>query len=158
MPNNAIARTASAPKRAALLPAAFCALSVALLVAGILTPNAVRTSMIVHGYTYHLEIAASPAAQAKGLGNRLSMSAHHGMLFFNLYPSRECFWMKDMYFPLDIVWLNGTKQIVQVRSDVRPDSFPNTYCAPSGLAQYVIELHAGEAVRAGIAPGQVLQF
>lgn len=156
MPNNDTARIAWAPKQA-VLPAVLCALSAVLFVAGLFLPSSGQLTLHGRGQAYHLEIAASPTAQARGLGNRLSMPAHHGMLFLNLYPARQCFWMKDMYFPLDIIWLSGTKRVVQVRSSLPPDSFPEHFCAP-GLAQYVIELHAGEAARAGIAPGTQLQF
>jgi uncharacterized protein len=115
------------------------------------------TVLTAGGRTYTLDIARSEAQRAKGLSGRQSMPANQGMLF--VYPNAavRCFWMKDMHFPLDIIWISPTKQVQHIGMDVSPDTYPRRFC-PESQTQYVIELNAGEAGAAGINRGQTLQF
>lgn len=106
---------------------------------------------------YRLEIASSLADQTKGLGGRDSMPADRGMLFTYAKPAKLCFWMKDMRFPIDIVWLDAAKRVVHQEAAVSPQTYPKNYC-PEVPAMYVIELNAGEYRRAGITPGAQLSF
>lgn len=152
MPSSVTAKTALARRRATLV--VLCLLAVVM---GARFSSTKMTTTWLGRRQYQLEIAASPADQVQGLSGRVSMPANHGMLFLNLYAGKQCFWMKDMRFPLDMIWLSGTQRVVQVRSDIPPATFPQTFCAP-GLAQYVIELNAGEASQAGIKLGQTIQF
>lgn len=114
-------------------------------------------SLRAGGKTINLQIAATEAAQEQGLGGRRSMSDNQGMLFTFDQPNRQCFWMKDMRFPLDIIWLNSAKQVVYLRADVSPKTYPEKFC-PSSPARYVIELNAGQAAQLDIRSGQTLQL
>ena len=64
--------------------------------------------------------------------------------------------MKDMRFPLDVIWLDADKAVVQVTADAKPSSYPQQFCADK--SQYVVELPAGAATQAGVQPGQTLAF
>jgi uncharacterized membrane protein (UPF0127 family) len=101
--------------------------------------------------TYHLETVTTEAAKQKGLGGRNSMAANSGMLFPYTAAGQQCFWMKDMRFSLDILWLDSAHKIVKIEPNLAPKTYPQTYCA---VAQYVIELNAGQAARAGLHVGQ----
>lgn len=112
----------------------------------------------VNGHTFSLEVASTAQEQSQGLGNRASLPDNEGMLFvFSGVPQTECFWMKDMSFPLDIVWIAADKQVVHIEQDVSPDTYPRSFC-PSDPAQYVIELNAGAVASSGIRVGQTLNF
>ena len=106
---------------------------------------------------YTLRVANTPPAQQKGLGGLYSLPKNQGMLFTFSGPDVRCFWMKDMRFPLDVIWLDAGKQVVHVERNVAPATFPDEFC-PNTPAQYVIELNAGEAARANIQPGETLTF
>lgn len=108
-------------------------------------------------HDYNLSIATTAAEQAKGLGDRTSLPVDEGMLFeFNDQATR-CFWMKDMHFSLDIIWLSSAKKVVHIQPSASPATYPATFC-PSQPAQYVIELNAGQAKAADIHTGQTLDF
>lgn len=107
--------------------------------------------------TYRLRVANSAAERELGLSGVATMSDSKGMLFVFDKPDTACFWMKDMQFGLDMIWLNSDKQVIAVASDVLPRSYPRAYCPPSN-ATYVIELVAGQAEVAGIAVGKTLSF
>jgi len=114
-------------------------------------------TLVAHGHTYQLEVATTTIAQERGLSGRLSMPAKQGMLFSFNGEAQRCFWMKGMRFPLDIIWLNGRKQVVHLERNVSPKTYPETFCPPQ-LAQYVVELNAGQARIAGITTGETLKF
>ena len=116
-----------------------------------------RALLRVNGTTIGLDIARTQAAQEVGLGGRKSMPTNEGMLFVFARPTTTCFWMKGMQFPLDIIWLNRTKQVLSVQAHALPSSYPQSFC-PSHPAQYVIELNAGQVAKLGIMPGKTLSF
>ena len=93
-----------------------------------------------------VEIARTDAEQAKGLGGRSSLDAFHGMLFVFTPPTIPGFWMKDMSFPIDIVWISENRVIgVIENADPQigaPESKLKIYTPPSSVDS-VIELSAG---------------
>jgi uncharacterized membrane protein (UPF0127 family) len=114
-------------------------------------------SLIVGGQTYRLEVADTEVTYQKGLGDRLSLPQNRGMVFVYPNPQPLCFWMKDMRFSLDIIWLNGDKQIIKIAPGVAPSTYPKTYCSDS-TAEYVVELNAGQAQLLHLRLGQTLHF
>ena len=101
---------------------------------------------------YDLQVATTPALQHLGLGNRASLSDHAGMLFVSSTPGERCFWMKNMRFSIDILWLSPADKVVSLQRDV-PIRSP-VYCAS---AQDVVELNAGQAKAAGIEIGTAVK-
>lgn len=104
------------------------------------------------------EIARTEEEQRKGLGGRRGLNEGEGMYFPFVEPSVRTFWMKDMTFAVDIVWLReGT--VVGVEAQVPPPKDPKeplrTY--PSVVPiDAVLELSAGDAEAHGLLPGTQL--
>lgn len=91
-----------------------------------------------------VEIANTPQLKAQGLSNRQSLSQNQGMLFvFNNY-SKPGFWMKDMQFPIDIIWIKDNT-IVDITKNIPPpkvgESLKSYY--PQDNTNYVLEVNAG---------------
>jgi uncharacterized membrane protein (UPF0127 family) len=101
-----------------------------------------------------LERADTNARRIKGLSDRKSMDTYQGMLFVFDHAQEQCFWMKDMHFALDMVFVDNNKKIVKIDKNISPDTYPQNYCADG--ARYVIELNSGIADRAGLKIGQEL--
>jgi uncharacterized membrane protein (UPF0127 family) len=155
MLNSAIAKTKSALKkpRKRLL---FVAVGITLvLLCTVLLTIQNRHYVHVGTHTYVAEIASTPAAQEQGLSSRMGMSTRQAMLFTYNKPQKLCFWMKDMYFPLDMIWLNADHQVVYIKQNVSPQTYPRAFCAQ---AQYVLELQAGQAHASGMYVGQRIDF
>ncbi len=114
-------------------------------------------AMNVDGQRFNLLLATTPAQLEKGLGYRSSLPRNEGMLFEFQTASVQCFWMKGMEFPLDMIWVNSSKQIVYIQANVSPKTYPHNYC-PLEPAQYVIELNAGEVAATQLRLGQTLNF
>lgn len=111
----------------------------------------------IGGQSFTLEVANTQASRELGLGERASLPYNRGMLFVFARSASECFWMKDMHFPLDMVWANASKQIIYIKSNVSPNTYPASFC-PSKPALYVIELNAGVAANTGMRVGETLDF
>jgi hypothetical protein len=69
-----------------------------------------------------VEIAKTPQELAKGLSGRSGIAADRGMLFIFDYKDYYEFWMKDVQFPLDFIWINGDK-VVDITPSVQPPLF-----------------------------------
>ena len=156
MPSNAIARIKSAPKRVSGVAIITATL---LFVAVVAVPRHASGSRQVRlgSQIFTLEVANTPAQQTKGLGDRTNLAPRHGMLFTFDQAAVQCFWMKDMHFSIDIIWLDSQERIGYIQSDVSPATYPHTFC-PAVTARSVIELPAGQAQRLGLRIGQQLHF
>lgn len=93
----------------------------------------------------------------KGLSGRVSLPTEEVMLFVFPEPGLHCFWMKDMQFPIDMIWLDSKKEVIKIESAVQPSTYPERFC-PDQPARYVVEVNAGQAQRAGVTVGTRLQF
>ena len=106
---------------------------------------------------FELEVADTERLRRKGLMFRKpgELSASQGMLF--IYPRSEqlSFWMKDTYIPLDIIFIDSSLKVVGVAANTRILS-EEPIKAPAA-SQYVVELLAGSAAKAGIGAGAVFK-
>lgn len=133
-----------------------------VLVVVVLTPGLLVFTLHGHelrlpGRTFKLIAATTPATRARGLGDRASLPANEGMLFVFPHATPQCFWMKAMRFPLDMIWVGTNKRVEYVQPNASPASYPHVFC-PNVSARYVIELNAGVARSAGIRVGESLHF
>ncbi len=114
-----------------------------------------RSVVTSEPWTYYLTPARSAVEQEKGLGGRKKLHFNAGMIFLYDVKANRCFWMKDMQFAIDIIWVDDAKKVTAIEHNVDPATYPNAFCHD---AKYVIELNADEAAKAGIKQGQQLTF
>src|ERR1035437_6315215 len=96
----------------------------------------------IAGQNIKVDLALTQATQAQGLSGRQSLSENEGMLFVFDKPGKYPFWMKDMNFPIDMIWIGENLQVVYIEKDARPESYPESY-GPSSDAKYVLEVVSG---------------
>lgn len=102
-----------------------------------------RDIVLKHKDTSFCAIKAdNQAERAKGLSGRQKLKNDQAMLFVFNNSDFHGIWMKDMKFNIDIVWLDDNKKIVDIKRNISPSSFPETFY-PKVKSQYVIELNAG---------------
>lgn len=101
------------------------------------------------------ELVNTKASRELGLSGRHFMNANEGMLFAFDVPGRYGFWMKDMEFPLDIIWINENGVVVSIERGLTPLSYKNTkqVYMNQADASYVLEINAGEAEKFGLYLG-----
>lgn len=66
-----------------------------------------------------VELALTTEQQTRGLSGRESLAPGAGMLFKFAQADKYNFWMKDMKFALDFIWVREG-QIVQLNADIPP--------------------------------------
>lgn len=120
-------------------------------------PNYQATTVTIDGQAIRVAIADTPALQELGLGNRNGLGANEGMLFIFPTDSEYAFWMKDMYFSIDMVWISNAGKIVYMAQNVSPQTYPENF-VPTSPARYVLELNAGYAQAHGFKVGDTMQF
>jgi uncharacterized protein len=103
--------------------------------------------------TVRLEIAADPAARARGLMGRREVPEGTGMVF--LYPEdvAEAFWMKNTLVPLSIAFVAADGRVVSVAEMTPCEADPCPSYAPAGPYRYAVELAAGAFPAAGVGEG-----
>lgn len=118
-----------------------------------------QTTATIRGHKIILELAVTPKEKQKGLGFRDSLPPDHGMLFLMNEPAYHGFWMKDMKFPLDFIWIND-KTVVDLTENVpSPIGYePPASLKPKSAADKVLEVNAGVIRRIGIQIGDTVEF
>ena len=109
-----------------------------------------------------VEIMQTLEDQKQGLSGRISLANDHGMLFVYSNPALYKFWMKDMLFPLDIIWINNGK-VIEITDNVPP---PEQNADISQLPTYsplqpvtgVLEVSAGYVKKHNIIIGDQVEL
>lgn len=111
--------------------------------------------------TYQVELVTTQASIVQGLSDRSEIGSQ-GMLFVLPTPQPASFWMKNMLFDLDMVWIADQK-IVGITAQV-PAPLPGTtvdklptYPAPQ-VVDMVLEVPAGLAQQAGWQIGDPVEL
>ena len=95
--------------------------------------------------TVSVDVASTPAQMSLGLSGRSSLPSDHGMLFMLGQDSATAFWMKDMKFPLDLIWIHGGTVIDLDANVPVPTTTTLPLYTPISPVNYVVEVNAGFA-------------
>ena len=101
-----------------------------------------------------IEVADTQEERVLGLSNRRYLGDYEGMLFIFDQKVNTPFWMKDMYFPLDIIFIDESNFIIDKQENREPCT--QTYCpmiSSSSMYKYVLEVNAGFCESNGIVVG-----
>lgn len=117
-------------------------------------------SVVLADQTFQTEIVDSPSLMKKGLSGRSSLCQTCAMVFVFEKEGKYRFWMKDMKFPIDIIWLDKEGKIIYRRENLSPDTFPQTFGPEPDESNtlYVIEVPSGTYNKYGLYIGQKILF
>lgn len=105
-----------------------------------------------------VDIADSDSEREQGLMLRDGLDEDQGMLFIFEKEDIYCFWMKNMNFPLDIIWINKGNKIVDIKKNVPCSQDNLEVLIPNESAIYVLEVNAGFADKNKIEIGDRIRF
>ncbi len=109
---------------------------------------------------FTVEVASTMAEQARGLSFRPSLAEDQGMFFMFGSPKIQNFWMKDMNFPIDIIWISGDKVVGFAEHAFPQPGVPlwslKIYSSPDGTDR-VLEVRAGTVARDNIKVGDTVE-
>lgn len=115
-----------------------------------------KKTLFVGGEKLTVLVADTPAHRHRGLGRRDSLGEFGGMLFVFPYPGRHSIVMRDMRFPIDIIWIDGDR-VVDLAPDVPTEPGKNSGALkvylPRTPATLVLETPAGLIERLGVKIG-----
>lgn len=108
----------------------------------------------------HLMVAYASTApeQEQGLSGTDSLPAGEGMLFIFPSDTQIPFWMKDMNYPIDIIWIGNDKTVKDIAPDLAPSTYPNSYYGPKVPVRYALEVPAGFAKQNFVREGTKVSF
>lgn len=119
-----------------------------------------QVNVIVNGVVLVADIAATDEQRTKGLSVKDSLADNEAMLFVLDNEGEHTFWMKNMKFPIDIIWIDTDKTVVHIEHNLQPCSselFCPTY-KPNDESLYVLETVGGFAERHDIVKGTIVEF
>ncbi|TSC70325.1 MAG: hypothetical protein CEO12_428 [Parcubacteria group bacterium Gr01-1014_46] len=116
-----------------------------------------KSRAIVGGKTFSIDVADTTFTMSKGLSGRKSISKDEGMVFVFEKLDKHGFWMKDMLFPIDILWMDENFKIVHIEKSVSPETYPTIF-SPDRLSLYVLEISAGQTDSLGVKVGDRVDF
>lgn len=107
------------------------------------------------------EVMLRPEDQARGMMFRDELPPGRGMLFIHDAPARRSYWMHNVKIPLDIIWMDAQRRVVEISANTPGCLDRAENCRSYGGAKpsmYVLELAGGQAAKLGIVEGVTLEF
>ncbi|MFZ3015529.1 MAG: DUF192 domain-containing protein [Minisyncoccia bacterium] len=104
-----------------------------------------------------VDLALTPKSQEQGLSGRDSLKEDEGMLFVFEKKGKYSFWMKDMNFPIDIIWIGKDLRVIYIKKNAQPESFPETFGADQD-ANFVLEVISGFSEKNNLKEGDNVKF
>lgn len=112
---------------------------------------------------FRVELAITSQQRIQGLSGHPPIAPDEGMLFVFERAGRHSFWMKEMLFPLDMIWIDAECTVVHITRNAPPQA-PEQALAdlprygPTVPVLYVLEINAGEAESAAATVGSAVRF
>jgi hypothetical protein len=109
--------------------------------------------------TVSIEVAIADNQQTRrqGLSNLSFLPDNKGLFFVFKDSDAHGIWMKDMKFPIDIIWLNEQLQVVDIHKNVSPDTYPESF-HPKIPSRFALEVEAGFSIKHDIKIGNTFIF
>lgn len=117
-----------------------------------------NTTVKINGVSISAEIANTPKTRTSGLSNRERLAEDSGMLFIFDNSGYHTFWMKDMNFPIDIIWIHDNR-IVDITENIPPEKDNKlTIYKPSKPVKFVLEVNAGFSEKNNFKVGDTVEI
>lgn len=113
----------------------------------------------INKHTIKLTVARTAEEKEIGLSKTNSISENEGMIFLFEKPDYYSFWMKDMKFPIDIIYING-EEIVTIEKNVQPPTkgkSPTIYTSTKP-SDKVLEIQAGLSEKYNLKKGDRIKY
>ena len=101
--------------------------------------------------------AITEAQKRQGLSGREQLLGNEGLLFFHEPPEKPAYWMKDMNFPIDIIWIRDG-EIVDIHENLQPENPAKTFYSPKSKINNVLEVNAGFVSENEVKIGDLLDI
>lgn len=115
------------------------------------------------GVPFRVELAVTSQERVQGLSGHAPLAADEGMLFVFEKAQRHSFWMREMLFLLDMIWIDAECTVAHITRNAPPQAPDQSLSdlpryGPPVPVLYVLEINAGEAESTAIAVGSPVRF
>lgn len=117
-----------------------------------------RRCVCIDEICLNAEVADTREKRSQGLMFRKRLAPDEGMLFIFEEEEKHSFWMKNMNFSLDIIWIGRDKRIVDIKTGLEPCRRHCQGYASVRKAVYVLEVNSGFVDRHQVKIGQQVIF
>lgn len=105
---------------------------------------------------FRVEVARTPAEQARGLMYRTTLAPDAGMIFPFDPPRPASFWMRNTYIPLDMLFIRADGTIAVIAANTTPLSLAPVESGEPVAA--VLEIAGGRSAALGIREGDRVRW
>ncbi len=125
--------------------------------------QSVRSFLLeIKGHSFQVELADTPQRRRQGLAGREDLGREAGMLFVLPAPARMTMWMKGCKIPLDVLYFDSDKRLINYHTMAVPSPSQLDHTLPRYLsdkpAKYALEVPAGTTGRLRLKPGSTITF
>ncbi len=108
-------------------------------------PTSHQSTITIDNQTFSVLVAKTEKEKEIGLSSRTGLPDNMGMVFPFDTPGFYAFWMKNMKFPLDIIYIHGNKIVTIINNLPNPTPQNDTWqiVKPTEAADLVLEINAG---------------
>jgi len=131
---------------------------VALVASYVVTHFQPTTELRLGSGIFSVRTATDSAARQQGLSGVKTLHANDGLLMVFDKAGTWGIWMKDMHVPLDILWLDSSKNVVYIVTDALPELSTSKTFTPKSPSLYVLEVPAGTVKNSAIKIGDTATF
>src|SRR5215216_412956 len=119
-----------------------------------------KAKVTVKGLELNADVPITSELMAKGLAVKNQLKESEAMLFIFEESAKHSFWMKDMKFPIDIIWLDSDSKVGHIEQNLQPcvSVLICTSYSPNTDSQYVLETVAGFTQRHNVSVGTDIDF
>lgn len=121
-----------------------------------------RTLTLPNGQQIRAEILIRPEEVMRGMMFRPGLAENRGLLFIHRRPGKYSYWMHNVKVPLDIIWMDKDRMVVEMSLNTPPCREQDPIKCPQyggkEDSRFVLELAGGLAVKYGLAVGQKIEF
>lgn len=100
--------------------------------------------VVINQKVFSVLIMDTAKTRENGLSNRSPLTSDEGMLFVFEKEDFHGFWMKDMLFSIDMIWIDANLRVVHIEKQVSPETYPKVF-RPQAKSLYVLEILAGQS-------------
>lgn len=114
--------------------------------------------VIIKDQTFKVAVLKDEWELRQGLSGKEKLAKNKGMLFVFPKEDKYSFWMKDMRFSIDIIWINNDKIIhIEENLPIPTTNYLEEY-SPEEPARYVLEINAGLSQKYGFKVGDTVKL
>ena len=113
--------------------------------------------LIVGNVGLKVQIADTPEERRRGLSGTRRLKEDSGMFFIFDEEDQHGIWMKDMNYPIDIIWFDRFGSVIYIEENVVSETFPEVF-KPEKNALYVLEVNAGFVQGEKLKVGDTIDF